>query len=183
MPRAPGTVCTTSGCAGAFRRSRSSSPRATARRSCYRMRLPASSERTPGADTRAASALAWLALAVLAACSSGPKRPVMHPAKPITREGPAPAAAPAGAPAAGSATSTAPPVAAPSVAPAPAPHAATAAPARGTANPTAPAPAHPQVSPAARADFDRLVGYMRAGKAVEAQLGFKQLSLQYPQFE
>src|SRR5882762_5779280 len=160
MPRAPGTVCTTSGCAGAFRRSRSSSPRATARRSCYRMRLPASSERTPGADTRAASALAWLALAVLAACSSGPKRPVMHPAKPITREG-----------------------AAPSVAPAPAPRAATAAPARGTANPTAPAPAHPQVSPAARADFDRLVGYMRAGKAVEAQLGFKQLSLQYPQFE
>src|SRR5882672_2322854 len=135
------------------------------------MRLPASSERTPGADTRAASALAWLALAVLAACSSGPKRPVMHPAKPITREGPAPAAAP-------------------SVAPAPAPHAATAAPARGTvnptapptANPTAPAPAHPQVSPAARADFDRVVSYMRAGKTVEAQLGFKQLSLQYPQF-
>jgi len=146
------------------------------------MRLPASSERTPGADTRAASALAWLALAVLAACSSGPKRPVMHPAKPITREGPAPAAAPAGAPAAGSATSTAPPVAAPSVAPAPVPHAATAAPARGTVNPTAPAPAHPQVSPAARADFDRVVSYMRAGKTVEAQLGFKQLSLQYPQF-
>src|SRR5882762_3156539 len=145
------------------------------------MRLPASSERTPGADTRAASALAWLALAVLAACSSGPKRPVMHPAKPITREGPAPAAAPAGAPAAGGATtSTAPPVAAPSVAPAPAPHAATAAPARGTVNPTA--PAHPQVSPAARADFDRVVSYMRAGKTVEAQLGFKQLSLQYPQF-
>jgi len=146
------------------------------------MRLPASSERTPGADTRAASALAWLALAVLAACSSGPKRPVMHPAKPITREGPAPAAAPAGAPAAGSATTTAPPVAAPSVAPAPAPRAATAAPARGTVNPTAPAPAHPQVSPAARADFDRVVSYMRAGKTVEAQLGFKQLSLQYPQF-
>ena len=144
------------------------------------MRLPASSERTPGADTRAASALAWLALAVLAACSSGPKRPVMHPAKPITREEPAPAAAPAGAPAAGSATSTAPPVAAPSVAPAPAPRAATAAPARGTVNPTA--PAHPQVSPAARADFDRVVSTMRAGKTVEAQLGFKQLSLQYPQF-
>lgn len=146
------------------------------------MRLPASSERTPGANTRAASALAWLALAVLAACSSGPKRPVMHPAKPITREGPAPAAAPAGAPAAGSPTRTVPPVAAPSVAPAPAPRAATAAPARGTANPPAPAPAHPQVSPAARADFDRVVSYMRAGKAVEAQLGFKQLSLQYPQF-
>src|SRR6266404_7966597 len=143
------------------------------------MRLPASSERTPGADTRAASALAWLAaLAVLGACSSGPKRPVMHPAKPITREAPAPAAAPAGAPAAGGATSTAPPAAAPSVAPAPRP--AAAAPARGTANPTA--PAHPQVSPAARADFDRVVSTMRAGKTVEAELGFKQLSLQYPQF-
>ena len=151
------------------------------------MRLPASSERTPGADTRAASALAWLALAVLAACSSGPKRPVMHPAKPITGEQPAPAAAPAGAPAAGSATSTAPPVPAPpAVAPAPATRAATAAPAGGSANPSAPGAAagsaHPQVSPAARADFDRVVSYMRAGKAVEAQLGFKQLSLQYPQF-
>jgi tetratricopeptide (TPR) repeat protein len=152
------------------------------------MRLPASSERTPGADTRAASALAWLALAVLAACSSGPKRPVMHPAKPITREEPAPAAAPAGAPAPASATSPAPPVAAPPVAPAPAPttRAAAAAPAAGTANPTAPGvaagSAHPQVSPAARADFARVVGYMRAGKTVEAELGFKQLSLQYPQF-
>src|SRR5256885_10198111 len=128
------------------------------------MRLPDSSERTAGADTRAASALAWLALAVLGACSSGPKRPVMHPAKPITREGPAPAAAPAGAPAAGSATSAAPPAAAPSVAPGAG--RAAAAPAGGTANPTA--PAHPQVSPAARAGFDRGVSYMRTGKAVEA---------------
>src|ERR1700724_3302469 len=100
------------------------------------MGLTTSSEHTAGADSRAASALAWLALAVLGACSSGPKRPVMHPAKPITREQPAPAAAPAGAPAAGSATSTAPPVAAPSVAPpapAPATRAAAAAPAGGTA--------------------------------------------------
>ncbi len=154
------------------------------------MRLPASSERTPGADTRAASALAWLALAVLAACSSGPKRPVMHPAKPITREAPAPAAAPAGAPAAGSATGAAPPAAAPSVAPGPRPAAAaSAAPAPAPATHAATAPgvaagvsAHPQVSPAARADFDRVVSYMRAGKTVEAELGFKQLSLQYPQF-
>ena len=141
------------------------------------MRLPASSERTPGADTRAASALAWLALAVLGACSSGPKRPVMHPAKPITREQPTPAAAPAGAPAAGSAASTAPSAApAPAPAPAPATRAATAAPGVAAGS------AHPQVSPAARADFDRVVSYMRAGKAVEAELGFKQLSLQYPQF-
>src|ERR1700716_4153286 len=144
------------------------------------MRLPASSESTPGDAARAASALAWMALAGVAAGSSGPRRPVMHPAKPITRGEPAPAAAPAGAPAAGSATSIAPPVPAPSVAHAPAPRAAAAAPARGTANPTA--PGHPQVSPAARADFDRVVSYMRAGKAVEAQLGFTQLSLQYPQF-
>jgi tetratricopeptide (TPR) repeat protein len=135
------------------------------------MRLPASSERTPGADSRAASALAWLALAVLGACSSGPKRPVMHPAKPITREEPAPSVAPAPRPAA--AASAAP-------VPAPATRAATAAPAAGTVNPTV--SAHPQVSPAARADFDRVVSYMRAGKAVEAELGFKQLSLQYPQF-
>src|ERR1700724_769403 len=129
------------------------------------MGLTTSSEHTAGADSRAASALAWLALAVLGACSSGPKRPVMHPAKPITREEPAPAAAPA---------------------PAPATRAASAAPAAGTANPTAPGvaagSAHPQVSPAARADFDRVVSYMRAGKTVEAELGFKQLSLQYPQF-
>lgn len=152
------------------------------------MRLPASSERTPGADTRAASALAWLALAVLGACSSGPKRPVMHPAKPITRGEPAPASAPAGAPAAGSATSTASPVAAPPVAPGPRPAAAaSAAPApapatRAAAVAPAGGSAHPQVSPAARADFDRVVSTMRAGKAVEAELGFKQLSLQYPQF-
>src|ERR1700716_3079913 len=138
------------------------------------MRLPASSESTPGDAARAASALAWMALAGVAAGSSGPRRPVMHPAKPITREEPAPAAAPAGAPAAGSATSTTPPVKPPSVAP-------------RTANPTAPGvaagvSAHPQVSPAARAGFDRVVSYMRAGKAVEAELGFRQLSLQYPQF-
>src|ERR1700674_357286 len=111
----------------------------------------------------------------------------MNPATPITREEPSPAAAPADTPAAGSATSTAPPVAAPSVAPGPRPAAAaSAAPAPAPANPTAPGAAagsaHPQVSPAARADFDRVVSYMRAGKAVEAELGFKQLSLQYPQF-
>src|SRR5256885_6927393 len=128
------------------------------------MRLPDSSERTAGADTRAASALAWLALAVLGACSSGPKRPVMHPAKPITREGPAPAAAPAGAPAAGSATSAAPPAAAPSVAPGAG--RAAAAPAGGTANPTA--PAHPQGSPAARAGFDPGVGHIRPRQAGQA---------------
>ncbi|TLY87606.1 MAG: hypothetical protein E6K35_04610 [Gammaproteobacteria bacterium] len=58
-------------------------------------------------------------------------------------------------------------------------------PATGAASATAAAPtvaAHPQVQPAARADFDRAVNQMRAGNALEAELGFKQLALQYPQF-
>jgi tetratricopeptide (TPR) repeat protein len=41
---------------------------------------------------------------------------------------------------------------------------------------------HPEVPPAARADFDRAVQYMRSGNATEAELGFKQIALQYPQF-
>jgi tetratricopeptide (TPR) repeat protein len=41
---------------------------------------------------------------------------------------------------------------------------------------------HPEVSAAARADFDRVVNHMRSGNKVEAELGFKQLALQYPQF-
>ena len=40
----------------------------------------------------------------------------------------------------------------------------------------------PEVPPAARADFERAVRYMRAGNATEAELGFKQIALQYPQF-
>jgi len=40
----------------------------------------------------------------------------------------------------------------------------------------------PDASPAARADFDRALRYMRAGNATEAELGFKQVALQYPQF-
>jgi tetratricopeptide (TPR) repeat protein len=38
------------------------------------------------------------------------------------------------------------------------------------------------VPPAARADFDRAVNYMRAGNTTEAELGFKQVALRYPQF-
>jgi tetratricopeptide (TPR) repeat protein len=41
---------------------------------------------------------------------------------------------------------------------------------------------HPEVPPAARADFDRAVQYMRSGNATEAELGFKQIAVQYPQF-
>src|SRR5580704_1159203 len=40
----------------------------------------------------------------------------------------------------------------------------------------------PDAPPAARADFDRALRYMRAGNATEAELGFKQVALQYPQF-
>ena len=45
-----------------------------------------------------------------------------------------------------------------------------------------PAAPRPDPSPAARADFDRALRYMRAGNATEAELGFKQVALQYPQF-
>jgi tetratricopeptide (TPR) repeat protein len=45
-----------------------------------------------------------------------------------------------------------------------------------------PAAVHPEVTPEARADFDRAVQYMRSGNAVEAELGFKQVALQYPQY-
>jgi tetratricopeptide (TPR) repeat protein len=41
---------------------------------------------------------------------------------------------------------------------------------------------HPEVPSAARADFERAVQYMRSGNATEAELGFKQIALQYPQF-
>ena len=41
---------------------------------------------------------------------------------------------------------------------------------------------HPEVPPAARNDFDRAVNSVRAGNKLEAELGFKQVALQYPQF-
>src|SRR5579863_408143 len=46
----------------------------------------------------------------------------------------------------------------------------------------APAGPRPDAPAAARADFDRALRYMRAGNATEAELGFKQVALQYPQF-
>src|SRR6516165_8729243 len=48
--------------------------------------------------------------------------------------------------------------------------------------PGAPSAVHPEVTPAARADFDRAVQYMRSGNATEAELGFKQVAVQYPQY-
>jgi tetratricopeptide (TPR) repeat protein len=48
-------------------------------------------------------------------------------------------------------------------------------------SPSTPA-VRPDVPPAATADFDRAVESMRAGNDAEAELGFKQVALQYPQF-
>jgi tetratricopeptide (TPR) repeat protein len=69
---------------------------------------------------------------------------------------------------------------APSVPP-PGASAASAAGASATGAPANPA-VRPEVPPAARADFERAVRYMRAGNVTEAELGFKQIALQYPQF-
>lgn len=51
----------------------------------------------------------------------------------------------------------------------------------GNAGAAATAP-RPEASPAASADFARAVGYLRAGNATEAELSFKQIALEYPQF-
>src|SRR4029077_507803 len=57
------------------------------------------------------------------------------------------------------------------------------APGTAAGAPGAPAaPVHPEVTPAARADFNRAVNFMRAGNATEAELGFKQMAVQYPQY-
>ena len=115
------------------------------------------------------AALPALALSSLAACHSAPKR-----AEQTVRPQPAPVAPAKPAPAAATAT---PAAAAPGQAVAPT--AATGAPG-AAANGTPVGP--PPVSPAAAADFARAVGYMRGGNATEAELGFKQIALQYPQF-
>jgi len=122
-------------------------------------------------------ALGGLALAQLGACSSTPQRAKAAPPTAAASDGPAhPAAAPAASSAAGVGAGAAP-AAATTVAGAPKPATANAA---GTA--AAPAAVHPEVTPAARADFDRAVQYMRSGNAIEAELGFKQVALQYPQY-
>jgi tetratricopeptide (TPR) repeat protein len=100
------------------------------------------------------------ALAALAACGS-----------PRTR--PEPAALPPPPPARATPASPPPPAA---LTPAPP---AGGAPAAGAASTV---PVHPDVPPAARNDFDRAVNFMRAGNKLEAELGFKQVALQYPQF-
>jgi tetratricopeptide (TPR) repeat protein len=75
----------------------------------------------------------------------------------------------------GAAPPAAPPAAAPGKAGSPAPAGATAAGAGSAA-------AHPDVPSAALADFTRALKYMRAGNDTEAELGFKQVALTYPQF-
>jgi tetratricopeptide (TPR) repeat protein len=87
------------------------------------------------------------------------------------------------------ATKPAPPPAHPvivvanSPAPGSAPVAGAAGAPAGVATAVAASPAvHQDVPPAARAEFDRAVRAMRAGNTVEAELGFKQVALQYPQF-
>jgi tetratricopeptide (TPR) repeat protein len=123
------------------------------------MSLPASNNGVRIGSGAAVTALRGVALCCafgwLAACSSAPSRP------------------PAPAPVVPSAA----PVAAP--APAPATTNATAGAAAGAAAVVTP---HPEVSLAARADFERAVNVMRAGNLNEAELEFKQIALQYPQY-
>jgi len=120
------------------------------------MSLPASNERARRGALTPGRLLAALTLALLCACSSKPVRPPPPPAAPAPK-------------------STAPLPAAPGqAAPNAAPGAAAAA--------LPPAPAHPEVTPQARADFNRAVNFMRAGNATEAELGFKQMAVQYPQY-
>ena len=113
----------------------------------------------------AALALWAAALLALAACSSAPPRPKSSATPSTSSAAPAPAASKAAPGAAGASVA-----------------AGTAAGTAGTATPAGTAAVHPEVPPAARADFDRAVQYMRAGNAIEAELGFKQVALQYPQF-
>jgi tetratricopeptide (TPR) repeat protein len=120
----------------------------------------------------AAVALASLALIGMgmAGCRSAPplSGAAAQPVGPAVHPAPAAAAATPvnGAPAGASATS-----------------ATNASPAAGAAaGGASAAPLHPDIPPAARADFDRAVNFMRAGNASEAELGFKQVALQYPQF-
>ena len=124
----------------------------------------------------AACVLCALAAVYLVACGSTP------PPRPSP---PAPPAQPAakGAPT-GSGTTAGSGKAAPGTAPATAAAAGTtgAAGAAGTAGAAVATLNHPDVPPAARTDFTRAVNYMRAGNSTEAELGFKQIALQYPQF-
>ncbi|HTL19559.1 MAG TPA: hypothetical protein VL220_02465 [Steroidobacteraceae bacterium] len=125
----------------------------------------------PRCDVGAAALLVALALIGLGACSSTPSR------------GKAPAAAGASAHPAGAVPAGKTAAAATAATGASADATAKAAAGATTGGAESPAPVvHPEVPPAARADFDRAVQYMRSGNATEAELGFKQIAVQYPQF-
>src|SRR5690242_171769 len=125
----------------------------------------------PRCDVGAAALLVALALIGLGACSSTPSR------------GKAPAAAGASAHPAGPVPAGKTAAAATAATGASADATAKAAAGATTGGAESPAPVvHPEVPPAARADFDRAVQYMRSGNATEAELGFKQIAVQYPQF-
>jgi tetratricopeptide (TPR) repeat protein len=121
----------------------------------------------PRCDVGAAALLVALALIGLGACSSTPSRGKAPAAPAAAGAAPAGKTAAAGTAAAGtSAAATA----------------KAAGATTGGAESTAAPVVHPEVPPAARADFDRAVQYMRSGNATEAELGFKQIAVQYPQF-
>jgi tetratricopeptide (TPR) repeat protein len=129
------------------------------------MSLPTSNERRGPVHGLLACLGALSTLAGLAACSSTPVRsePAAQPAA-VAHAAPEPLRVSAeGAPA----------VAAPAGAAAPA--------GNDTGASGTPAP-RPEVSDEARSDFTRAVSAMREGNATEAELGFKQMTLQYPQF-
>ena len=98
---------------------------------------------------------ALVAGVLLAACSSAPPKPTEEPAQPVT-------SAP---PAAGKSGTAGAPTATPG--------------ASGAPGATPPAPV--EVTARGKADFDRAVGFMRAGNTTEAELEFKQVALQFPQ--
>ncbi len=93
---------------------------------------------------------------LLAACSSAPPKPTEEPAQPVTAA--PPAAGKSGAAPAGKAGATG-----------------------TTGAPGATPPVPVAVTARGKADFDRAVGFMRAGNTTEAELEFKQVALQFPQ--
>lgn len=114
---------------------------------------------------RGAASRAWLPVVgalvagvLLAACSSAPPKPTEEPEQPVT-------SAPPAAGKSGTAGAVGTPTGAPGAAGAPG------------ATPPVPVP----VTARGKADFDRAVGFMRAGNTTEAELEFKQVALQFPQ--
>ena len=109
--------------------------------------------------------IAALASLVLAACSSAPPKPTESASPPATatsdtgKSGSNVARTSSGAAGA---------------------NGASAAPGASPGGSAAPVPAVP-ITARGKADFDRAVGFMKAGKVTEAELEFKQVALQFPQ--